>query len=78
MEDERRTILVCGLGTSPQVVTETVQCLNEAYEKYPRVGELYIFTTTEGRKHVEALRSELDLYCKEFRVDPPARWHSGR
>jgi CRISPR-associated protein (TIGR02584 family) len=67
---EKRTILVCGLGTSPQVVTETVQCLNSAYRTYPPVAEVYVLTTTTGQTRVPGLRQELARYAEEFRGEP--------
>jgi CRISPR-associated protein (TIGR02584 family) len=69
---ERRHILLCVAGMTPQVVTETLYALTQ--QRHERVDEVRVITTTRGRERLLAAlldpaRGEFFGFCRDYQVD---------
>ena len=80
-----KNILVAVSGLTPQVISETLYCLS--VKKKIRIDEIFVITTTEGKKNIEeyyflnrntnkregpySLKSEIENLCRQYKVKPP-------
>ena len=70
-----RSILLCVLGLSPAVVTETLWALSQRRDSAVVPGEVHILTTTVGRAKVEAglagPQGAIARLCDDYRLPQP-------
>lgn len=72
-ESDRRHILLCVAGMTPQVVTETLYALTQ--QGGERVDEIRVITTLKGRDRLltsllDPERGEFFNFCRDFGLDP--------
>ena len=76
----QKNILVCVSGLTPQIITETLYCLN--VKKKIQVDELYILTTARGRDVIlgldkssstpkSPLKKEIHELCEFYKIKKP-------
>lgn len=70
----KRNILLCVAGATPQIITETLFALTQTQKPKIRIDEIRIITTLEGRNRV--LNTLLDKtngkffeFCRDFDID---------
>jgi CRISPR-associated protein (TIGR02584 family) len=77
---DKKNILVCVSGLTPQIVTETLFCLT--VKDQIEIDEIYVLTTKRGRdvilgkdKHPitpkTPLKDEINKLCKQYRIKKP-------
>lgn len=66
-----KEILIFVLGTTPQIITETLYALTQECAPPVFPDEIHVITTTTGRERIEQeliLNGRLDLFQKEFNL----------
>ena len=80
-----KNILVAVSGLTPQVISETLYCLS--VQKKIKIDEIYVITTTEGKKNTEeyyfmnrktnkkegpySLKEEIEKMCGQHKINVP-------
>lgn len=68
-----REILVFVIGTTPQIVTETLYCLTQEVKTPVYPDEIHIITTTQGKQKVDEEligKGRLSAFFQEFGLKP--------
>ncbi|MCX8118563.1 MAG: CRISPR-associated ring nuclease Csm6 [Desulfobacterota bacterium] len=68
-----KEILIFVLGTTPQIVTETLYCLTQSLKPPVFPDEIHILTTTSGKEGIEKElleKGRLAAFSKEFGLPP--------
>lgn len=70
----KRDILVAVAGLTPQVITETLYYLTQCKKPPDNISEIYVLTTSEGRKRIEELllskgNGKFFQFLKEYRLE---------
>ena len=72
--ENKRNILLCVAGATPQIITETLFALTQKQEPKVKIDEIRVITTLEGRNRI--LNSLLDKtngkffeFCRDFGID---------
>lgn len=77
---DKKNILVCVSGLTPQIVTETLFCL--AVKEKKEIDEIYVLTTKRGRDVIlgkdshpatpkTPLKKEIDKLCQQYKIKKP-------
>ncbi|MCA1592023.1 MAG: TIGR02584 family CRISPR-associated protein [Acidobacteria bacterium] len=71
-ENQRRQVLLCLAGTTPQIITETLYHLTQKQRE--RVDEVRVITTLEGKKRImldllDPERGQFVAFCRDYGLD---------
>lgn len=71
----KRNVLLCVAGMSPQIITETLYYLTQIQRPAIRIDEIRVITTLEGRKRVletllEKSEGEFFNFCRDYDISP--------
>ena len=74
-EDGRRNLLLCVVGLTPQIITETLYALT--YQRKERVDEIRIITTLAGQERImkvllDEQKGKFFEFCDDFNIDRAA------
>jgi CRISPR-associated protein (TIGR02584 family) len=71
---DKKNILLCVAGMSPQIITETLYALTQERENKIRIDEVRVITTLDGRDKVtkvllDAEKGIFYQFCRDFKID---------
>lgn len=64
-----REVLIFVIGTTPQIITETLYSLTQEYDPPIYPNEVHIITTSDGKQKIEEeliAKGRLSAFLKEF------------